>query len=161
MKDLKFTFATYNLNKSLMKEIQTTDKKALFLMRATRDTIVKAAKLRCPVDTGNLTASITGDVKQNKKSFSATCYVPINAPCVTQVKEIKDEKTGKITYKQCESPSNYAVWIHEGQYNLGKNSQLKQAKLPKIVVGPKFITRAIKDEFPNIINNIKKALFKK
>ena len=138
MKELKFTFATYNLNKALQKEIQTTDKKALFLMRAVRDTIVKAAKDRVPVDTGQLTADITGDVKQNKKSFSATCYVPINAPS-----------------------SSYCVWIHEGQYNLGKNSQLKQAKRPEILVGPKYITRGINDNLQKIIENIKKALKKK
>ena len=131
----KFRFSTYNLNEHIQQALHLHKNQAMFLMRAVRDTIVKAAKDRVPVDTGALTLSITGDVVENPKSYAATCYVPINSPA-----------------------ASYAVWIHEGDYNLGKNSQEKQRKRPDIMVGPRYITRGIEDTREEIINNIKKAL---
>ena len=133
--NLKFRFSTYNLNQHIQQHLKLHKNQAEFLMRAVRDTIVKAAKERVPVDTGQLTLDITGDVVINAKSYAATCYIPINAPS-----------------------SDYAIWIHEGDYNLGVNSVEKQRKLPNVVVGPKYITRGIEDKKQEIITNIKKAL---
>lgn len=131
----QFRFSTYSLDKHIKEALHLHKNQATFLMKAVRDTIVKAAKDRVPVDTGALTLSITGDVVVNEKSYAATCYVPINSPA-----------------------AGYAVWIHEGDYNLGKNSLAKQAKHPEIMVGPRYITRGIEDTREEIINNIKKAL---
>jgi hypothetical protein len=47
--------------------------------------------------------------------------------------------------------------MHEGDYNLGENSLEKQRKLG-VIVGPRYITRAIEDKKAEIIQNIKKAL---
>lgn len=133
--NLKFRFSTYNLNQHIQQNLRLHKNQAEFLMRAVRDTIVKAAKDRVPVDTGQLTLDITGDVVINPKSYAATCYVPINAPS-----------------------AEYAIWIHEGDYNLGKNSLEKQRKMPGVLIGPKYITRGIEDKKQEIITNIKKAL---
>lgn len=157
MGNLKFRYSTYNLNQHIQRHLHLHRNQAIFLMRAVRDTIQKAAKERCPVDTGNLTMSITGDVIVNKNSYAATCYVPSNAACNVEYKEIKDADGKVIRRERCESPSNYAYWMHEGDYNLGENSLAKQAKLGT-VVGPKYITRAIEDKKAEIVQNIKKAL---
>ena len=129
-----FRYSTYNLHKGVRKALMLHENQAKFLMRAVRDTIVKAAKDRVPFDKGILMASITGDVVQNKKSYAATCYVPSNSPA-----------------------ASYAVWIHEGDYNLGEGSLEHQAKTG-CTVGPRFITRGIEDNIYKIEEDIKKAL---
>ena len=134
MGNLKFRYSTYNLNQHIQQHLRLHRNQAVFLMKAVRDTIVRAAKERVPIDTGQLTADITGDVIINKNSYAATCYVPSNAPS-----------------------ASYAYWIHEGDYNLGKHSLERQEKLGT-VVGPKYITRAIEDKKAEIVQNIKKAL---
>ena len=93
-------------------------------------------KKRTPVREGHLTASITGEFIQLEKSWAATVFVPLNSPAAP-----------------------YAVWLHEGQYNLGDNSLAKQKKTG-CFVGSKYITRAIEENRERIIAIMREALKK-
>jgi len=131
---VKFHFTTREFGINVKKLANLHEIQAQHLMMAIRDTIVKAAKDRVPFKEGILHASITGDVVVNKKSYTATCYVPINSPA-----------------------ADYAIWIHEGDYNLGEGSIAHQEKTG-CTVGPKFITRGIEDNKGEIAAKIKEAL---
>lgn len=135
MAKLLFRYSTKELSSGVRHALMKHKNLARVAMKAVRDTIVKAAVDRCPKDKGNLALSITGDVVENEKSWAATCYVASN-----------------------EFTREYAVWIHEGEYNLGPNSLAKQASLPGIVVGPKYITRGIEDSKPEIIENLERCI---
>ena len=53
--------------------------------------------------------------------------------------------------------SHYAIPMHEGFYQLGENSREKQRKV-NVMVGRKFITRAIDENRPTIKEIIKNDL---
>ena len=91
-------------------------------------------QLRTPVDEGNLTADIAMRVVEYQRSMATVLFIPSNAPS-----------------------SQYAIRMHEGQYNLGENSQEKQRKV-NVIVGRKFITRAIDDNRTTIKEIIKSNL---
>lgn len=97
-----------------------------------------AAKDRAPVDEGHLTADIKGEVQTAGGQTAAVIYVASNA-----------------------TTKDYAIEMHEGEYNLGPLSLAKQAKVG-VRVGRKFITRAIEDsreDFKTIIYyNLTKGL---
>lgn len=133
---LKFRFNTRDFDSRLRKLLLSHPQKAARAMRDIKNLLVLEVKKRTPVREGHLTASITGDVVQNEKSWAATVFVPLNSPAAP-----------------------YAVWLHEGQYNLGENSAAKQDKTG-CVVGPKYITRAIEENKERIIEIMREALKK-
>ena len=149
MPNLKFRFSTRELGFGAQRCLMKHRNLARVAMRAVRDTVLKAAVDRCPKKEGNLAMSITGDVVEMEKSFAATCYIPINAPCMAAT----EDKDGN----PLPPPDSYAVWIHEGFYNLGKNSLEKQKKVG-VKVGRKFITRAIDDKREEIIKNLERCV---
>lgn len=86
-------------------------------LEAAGDIAQREARDRAPVDEGVLTDSIEHEVYVNEGSV--VIRVPINAPA-----------------------SEYAVPMHEGQYNLGPKSAAKQSQVG-VAVGRKYITRAL------------------
>lgn len=133
---LKFRFNTRELDAGIRKELSEQPRLAEIAMRDVRNLLVMEVKKRTPVQEGHLTASITGEVVRNNRSWAATVFVPVNSPA-----------------------STYAIWLHEGNYNLGKNSIAKQGK-SGCAVGPKYITRAIEENKANIIGIMRDALKK-
>lgn len=55
----------------------------------------------------------------------------------------------------------YAMWIHEGDYHLGKASIAKSMQGPKYKVGPEFLTRALAEyesEFDGLLDELMEGL---
>lgn len=121
-----FRFNTSSLAAGIRREIASHPERVRHAMNAVGGFLAGEAKDRTPVDEGFLTADVTSETVQNAKSFAAVIYIPANAPS-----------------------SSYAVAMHEGFYQLGKNSLAKQAKTGK-VAGRKYLTRAIDDNRPRI-----------
>ena len=69
-------------------------------------------------------------------------------------KETEDEYEVVIFFDGRRNGFNYGEWIHEGVYNLGKESLEKQARVGK-VVGRKFLSRAIANKKQEVINLVK------
>lgn len=132
----KFRFTTRDLGAGTARQLMRHKNQAVAAMRAIRNYCVKETKRRTPLKEGFLTASVTGDVETFEKSYAATVYIPVNSPA-----------------------SHYAVKMHETEYNLGPNSLAKQQKVG-VVVGPKYITRAILDNKESINKIIWAALDK-
>lgn len=133
---LKFTFNTREFDAGLRKALSQHPQQAMQAMRDIKNLLVIEVKKRTPVREGHLTASITGEAVKNEKSWAATVFVPLNSPA-----------------------ADYAVWLHEGDYNLGPNSLAKQGKTG-CAVGPKYITRAIEENRKKIVEIMREALKK-
>ena len=146
---LKFRFNTRELERNVRKLLMEHPQLARQAMRKVAINLRKEAMDRCPYLTGNLTLSITGDVQEYGQSYAACIYVPVNAPLHTK-------PSGK---KKQDTPDNYAIYMHEGQYNLSADSLAHQAKTGK-TVGPKFITRAIEENRESILEEIRRVLKK-
>ena len=99
------------------------------------DHVSGAAKDRAPFDDGTLTQDIKGEV-QDAAIPAAVISIPLNAPS-----------------------KDYAIQMHEGDYNLGEGSMAKQSRVG-VAVGRKFITRAIDDNHSDIMTIIKDNLSK-
>ena len=134
MADNLFSFNTKSLRSGVKKFIEENPERSVRAMNAVGGYVRGEAQDLAPVDKGFLTADIINTTKINSKSYSAVIYVPSNAPS-----------------------SKYAIKMHEGFYNLGKNSKIKQKKVGK-VVGRKFITRAMYGNKPTITKIILKEL---
>ena len=130
----KFRANTSKFGRRIQEAARANGAAALKAMQDTGHFLRGQVQLRTPVDEGNLTADIAMDVVR-KKSLSAVLYIPSNAPS-----------------------SPYAIRMHEGNYNLGENSREKQRKV-NVIVGRKFITRAI-DENRSTIREIIKSNLK-
>ena len=124
-KDL-FRFNTSELGRKVQQELQAMPVKTRRAMNAVGGFLNGEAKDRAPVDEGFLTADISNKTVENNKSFAAIIYIPSNA-----------------------TSAKYAIPMHENKYFLGKNSKEKLKKVG-VVVGRKFITRALNDNRKNI-----------
>ena len=133
---LQFRFNTRELDAGVRRALLENQRQAQIAMRDVKNELVKQTRFRVPLREGHLQLSITGDVVHLKKSWYATVYVPVNSPAAA-----------------------YAVWLHEGQYNLGAESLAHQNKTG-CVVGPKYITRAIQDSGNIILRMMQEALKK-
>ena len=108
--------------------------------------VQKGAMMRAPVDAGNLVNSISSQVVEYKKSFAAVVFVPVNAP-VTVHTDADNEV----------SPSNYAIAMHENEYELGAKSLAKQEDV-KCVVGRRYLARAVEEQKPRLLAVVGEAL---
>ena len=86
--------------------------------------VTKTAKRYAPRESSNLEDDITYEVKKNQIRF----VVPRNSPA-----------------------GDYAYWLHEGRYKLGRKSRAKGSG-----VGRKFIQRAIDDNERTIVSEFEK-----
>lgn len=122
------------------------------MSRAAKE-IQKRAKDYAPLEHGGLeeaieTSSDRGGINRRRRFY---VYVDPDAPEL--------DKDGSPTGRYV---GRYLYWIHEGDYNLGKRSQAKDAALGG-GVGPKFLERA-SDEVTEKLNqaiadHIKRSLF--
>ncbi len=135
-KPLQFRFNTREFDAGVRKALLQHPQQAMRAMRDIKNLLVMEVKKRTPVREGHLTGSITGEAVQLERSWAATVFVPVNSPAAA-----------------------YAVWLHEGDYNLGENSLAKQGKTG-CTVGPKFITRAIDENREWIVVFMREALLK-
>jgi hypothetical protein len=95
-----------------------------------------AARDNAPIDKGPLSSDIVGNVQTDPATgvLAAVISVPVNA-----------------------TSKDYAIPMHEDDYNLGPKSTAKQAKLGNIV-GKKYIERGIEDNKQEIREIIVKKL---
>jgi len=135
-RSLQFRFNTREFDAKLRRALMEQPQQAAAAMRDIRNLLVMEVKKRTPVREVHLDAIITGEVVPYAKSWAATVFVPVNSPAAP-----------------------YAVWLHEGQYQLGENSQAKQGKTG-CAVGPKYITRGIEDNKERIVAIMREALKK-
>ncbi len=138
----KFRFSTRDLGAGCNRCLMQHKQQAIKAMRAIRDTLIRETRKRVPFREGTLHISITGDVEEYEKSLAATVYVPVNAP-------------NKVSGE--DQSMSYAVWMHEGEYDLGPGSVAHQARTGE-KVGPKYITRAITESSQKIIDHLTKAM---
>ena len=129
-----FRFNTRQLGEKVRAELQAQPVRARRAMDAVGGFLNGEVKDLTPVDEGLLTADISNETVQYKKSFAAVIYVPSNA-----------------------ASSKYAIPMHEKRYKLGKNSMEKLRKLGK-PVGRKFITRAMGGNMDDIRGIIKSEM---
>ena len=127
---VSFTFNTAKLDAKIRRRLAETPQATEKIMHQIAVFIEKEAKLRAPVDQGNLTADIRSMVAESPKGAVAVVYVPVNSPA-----------------------SPYAIAMHENDYKLGPNSEEKQRKVG-VVVGRKYLIRAITENAERIRSRI-------
>jgi len=103
------------------------------------DRIVNEAKKNAPVDEHNLEESI-----RKEKSYGERGRLQIDIVTGGSVNGVDVDQ--------------YAVIMHESDYNLGPGSQAKQAGQPEIV-GPKYLERAAMKEAKHMERYAKKSVF--
>ena len=130
----KFRVNTREFGRRIQETARANGAAAMKAMQDVGHYLRGQVQLRTPVDEGNLTADIAMRVVEYQRSMATVLFIPSNAPS-----------------------SQYAIRMHEGQYNLGENSQEKQRKV-NVIVGRKFITRAIDDNRTTIKEIIKSNL---
>lgn len=130
----KFRSSTREFGRRIQEAARANGAAAMKAMQDVGHYLRGQVQLRAPVDKGNLTADISSQVVKNDQSISTVLYIPSNAPS-----------------------AQYAIPMHEGQYDLGENSREKQRKVA-VVVGRKFMTRAIDENRETIKEIIKSNL---
>ncbi len=100
---------------NLKKVEKLIDKDKNKIVKHITEDLEKEIEKRVPVDSGALEESIRANYLINKGLAQATVYMSSNVP--------------------------YSIYLHEGEYNLGKNSIRKQLSQPE-KVGRKFFERA-------------------
>ena len=129
-----FRFNTRELGEGIRRELQKMPDRTKKAMDGVGGYLNGEVRKRTPVDEGHLTASITNETVAYEKSHAAVVYVPSNSPA-----------------------SEYAIPMHENNYNIGPDSQMKQTKTGK-TVGRKYITRAMDENHDRIVKLIQKEL---
>lgn len=104
--------------------------------------IQKRARMYSPLDHGGLEHAIEYYSDRSGINRRRVFYVYIN-PDAPELNS-RGEPTGRTVER-------YAMYMHEGDYNLGKRSQAKAASLG-VEVGPKFLERAA-DEVMEELND--------
>ena len=121
-----FRFNTRQLGDAVRRELQEHPLRARRAMNAVGGFLNGEVKDLVPVDEGFLTADVSNRTVEYKKCFAAVIYIPSNG-----------------------QSAQYAIPMHENQYNLGAKSIDKQRKVGK-QVGRKFITRAMDGNISDI-----------
>jgi hypothetical protein len=118
-------------------------KKGVTQLQKGAEKVAKLASMYAPVDEGNLEASIkAGKVNNTVGPAEVSVFVDTGM--------LVPEKPGVMV-------GDYAWMMHEGVYNLGPKSEEKEDELG-VEVGPKFLTRALRDMRPHIIEALEKIL---
>lgn len=120
MQTVSFDVGQFNLNLAKLENLHAG--KIARALDKIGDFVSGEAKDRAPLKEGVLTMSIESDVQGN----AVVVRVPANSPA-----------------------AEYAVPMHESEYNLGDKSLKKQGKWG-VEVGRKYITRAIDDNVDKI-----------
>ena len=131
-----FRFNTRRLGEAVRRELQNQPLRTRRAMDAVGGFLNGEVKDLVPIDEGFLTADVSNQTVDFKKSFAAVIYIPGNG-----------------------QSAQYAIRMHENQYKLGPNSLAKQKKIGK-AVGRKFITRALDGNIGEIREIIKSEMKK-
>lgn len=134
METILFRFNTRQLGEKVRSVLQTHPLLARSAMDAVGGFLNGEVKDLTPQDDGFLTADVSNRTVDYKNSFAAVIFIPSNAPS-----------------------AQYAVEMHEGNYNLGKNSIAKQHRIGK-PVGRRYISRAIEGNRQKIMKIIERRL---
>lgn len=122
------------LRKSVLQLKKRFSQQKRFTNEMVEDAILSAAEFvkdesvkRTPVDEGYVESAHYVDSEYNDDEIFVA-YIAVDENL-----SAGDAKVG-----------DYALWLHEGSYELGKNSRLKQQS-QKVKVGRKFLERAFKE----------------
>lgn len=125
--DLEFDFNTKDFMNSLKRFEHQAMNASEVAVNDFVDEIVRIASEITPIDKGTLTKSHTKSVMKSKGAFEA-----------------------EIAFSVREGDFNYALWIHEGVYNLGADSKRRSGTTgwsgKNYEVGRKYLERPIKGE---------------
>lgn len=135
---ISYTVKTVKLEAKIRQRLRETPLAEQQIMHQVAAYIEGQAKNRAPKDIGTLETSIRSMVAESPKGMVAVVYVPVNA-CVV---ESEDGRS-----------FNYAIAMHENDYNPGPKSLDKQRKLG-VVVGRKYLVRAISENAEEIKKRI-------
>lgn len=116
-----FRFSTVQLETGIKRALEKDKRLAIAAMSDVTHFLIMESRLRAPIDEGNLANSISGEVMPYRKSYAAVVFVPINSQA-----------------------AQYAIPMHENNYQLGANSREKQLKV-SVTVGPRYLARALDD----------------
>ena len=133
-KKAQFRWNTRELKAAVQKELRRIPEKSKRAMDGVGGYLNGEVRKRTPVDEGHLTASITNETVEYRKSRATVLYVPSNSPA-----------------------AEYAIPMHENNYFIGVNSERKQQKTGK-KVGRKYISRAIDENRDRIVKIIKREM---
>jgi hypothetical protein len=100
------------------------------------------ARLQAPVDEGNLEDAIKVEFERTGINRRVEAFVYVDGD--------QEADDGKVV-------GDYAPRMHEGTYNLGPRSKIKQSAAG-VIVGRKFLERAVDDLAPKIINRVYRAV---
>lgn len=112
---------------------------ALKALDSATDKLLEESVKRCPIDEGFLQQSHDRKIEKSGSLDEAkgTVFIPANSPA-----------------------ADYALHMHELEYNLGPQSQAKQAAQPGIIVGNKYLERAFEENKKTFLLYIEDALRK-
>jgi len=115
----------------LQSQAGRTNKAALQEMIAGGQLVHELAVMQAPVDDGNLEEAIKLEIDAaNPLRASISIYV---------------DEDMSVPGRPGKTVGDYALRMHEGDYQLGSISQLKQDSNPGVIVGRKYIQRAIEE----------------
>jgi hypothetical protein len=108
--------------------------------------ILQLAQRQAPIDMGNLEDAIRSkEVRSGFNNLVVYIYVDEDMPI--------PERPGKVI-------GDYAVFTHDGDYELGPRSAEKQANNPDVLVGPKYLERALDTLAGDIMRSVKMQLLR-
>jgi hypothetical protein len=113
------------------------------VMRKGAKEIQDLARRQAPRDTGNLEKAIKVEEDRSGKNGRVQVYVYVDG-------SEADENGRPI--------DEYAMQMHEGQYNLGDKSRAKQAADAGAIVGNKFLERAVDKIGPSLTRKVSDAV---
>jgi succinate dehydrogenase/fumarate reductase flavoprotein subunit len=128
---------------NLNKQRHVIPDKAITVLTQGGKDIQELAKKYAPLDLGPLESSIKVRESITEHQAIVSIYVDPNTPTPIAGKVVGD----------------YALTMHEGEYNLGPRSLSKQAA-SGLTVGPKYLSRSLNDNKPRILAELREVIRK-
>jgi hypothetical protein len=131
-------------------DLERTNRAALKAMREGAEKVVDLARKQAPIDEGNLEEAITSEESRTGINGRTVIAVGVNEDV-------------EVMHRPGKTVGDYATEMHEGlypgsKYDLGPRSQDKQRANPDIMVGGKFLERAVDELAPEIEAAVKRAV---
>lgn len=137
--------------KGVLAKMARTEKKvldhSLAALRKQAQLVVMMAKLNAPIDKGDLENAIVAREKRERTALGRFGQVVIEVGVDTSLLDLGIREG-----------FDYSIEMHEGDYNLGPRSQIKQDHLPGVTVGYKYLERALKDSERQIRAQMEQAV---
>ena len=128
----------------LSNQHKKTNPRALDAMRGGAKEILELAKKQAPVDEGNLEDAL--ELQEDRFGLNTRTRITIF---------VNESKA--LPHRPDKTVGDYATRMHDGQYNLGKDSLAKQRANGQ-VVGPKYLERAVQKLEKEIIQSVMLAI---